>query len=46
MITGISYAEAAVLLMDVAEGVQSQTKRHAYLLNLVGLRQVIVVLSL
>lgn len=45
MITGTSYAEAAVLVVDVAEGVQSQTKRHAYLLNLVGLSRVIVVLN-
>lgn len=45
MITGTSYAEAAVLVVDVAEGVQEQTRRHAYLLNLVGLRNVIVVLN-
>ena len=45
MITGTSYAEAAVLVVDVSEGVQSQTKRHAYLLNLVGLSRVIVVLN-
>lgn len=45
MITGTSYAEAAVLVVDVAEGVQEQTRRHAYLLNLVGLRNVIIALN-
>jgi sulfate adenylyltransferase subunit 1 len=45
MITGTSYAEAAVLVVDVAEGVQEQTKRHAYLLNLVGLRNIIIALN-
>lgn len=45
MITGTSYAEAAVLVVDVVEGVQEQTRRHAYLLNLVGLRNVIVALN-
>jgi sulfate adenylyltransferase large subunit len=42
MITGASQAEAAVLLCSVAEGVQEQTKRHAYVLRLLGLDQVIV----
>jgi small GTP-binding protein len=42
MITGASQAEAAVLMCSVAEGVQEQTKRHAYVLKLLGLEQVIV----
>ena len=45
MITGASQAEAAVLIIDVREGVKEQTKRHAYLLSLLGLDQVIVVLN-
>ena len=45
MITGASQAEAAVLIVDVNEGVKEQTKRHAYILSLLGLRQVIVVLN-
>ena len=45
MITGASQAEAAVLIVDVAEGVKEQTKRHSYMLSLLGLRQVIVVLN-
>jgi len=42
MITGASQAEAAVLLCSVAEGVQEQTKRHAYVVKLLGLDQVMV----
>jgi sulfate adenylyltransferase large subunit len=45
MITGASQAEAAVLIVDVAEGVKEQTKRHSYMLSLLGLRQVVVVLN-
>lgn len=42
MITGASQAEAAVLICSVAEGVQEQTKRHAYVIKLLGLEQVLV----
>ncbi len=45
MVTGASQAEAAVLIIDVKEGVKEQTKRHAYILSLLGLGQVIVVLN-
>ncbi len=45
MITGASQAEAAVLIVDVAEGVKEQTRRHSYMLSLLGLKQVIVVLN-
>lgn len=45
MITGASQAEAAILIDDVAEGVQEQTRRHAYILSMLGLDQVIVVLN-
>jgi sulfate adenylyltransferase large subunit len=45
MITGASQAEAAVVIVDVAEGVKEQTKRHSYMLSMLGLRQVIVVLN-
>lgn len=45
MITGASQAEASVLIVDVAEGVKEQTKRHSYMLSLLGLNQVIVVLN-
>ena len=45
MITGASQAEAAILIVDVNEGVQEQTRRHAYILSLLGLDQVIVVMN-
>jgi len=45
MITGASQAEAAVLIVDIKEGVKEQTKRHAYILSLLGLDQVIVVIN-
>lgn len=45
MITGASQADVAILLLDVNEGVQEQTRRHAYLLSLLGIKQVIVALN-
>jgi sulfate adenylyltransferase subunit 1 len=45
MITGASQAEAAILIVDACEGVKEQTKRHAYLLSMLGLNQVIVAIN-
>ena len=45
MITGASQADTALLIVDVNEGVKEQTKRHAYLLDMLGLRQFIVVMN-
>ena len=45
MITGAASADAAVLVIDAAEGVQRETRRHAYLLHLLGIRQVCVVVN-
>jgi sulfate adenylyltransferase subunit 1 (EFTu-like GTPase family) len=45
MITGASMADAAVLIVDVNVGMQEQTKRHAYIANLLGLKHLIVVLN-
>lgn len=45
MITGASSADAAILLVDGAEGVREQTKRHAYVLSLLGIRQVVVTVN-
>lgn len=45
MITGASQAEAAILIVDAQEGVKEQTRRHAYLLHLLGLNQVIVAMN-
>ncbi|HEY1544996.1 MAG TPA: phosphoadenylyl-sulfate reductase [Xanthobacteraceae bacterium] len=45
MITGAAQADAALLIVDAAEGVRGQTRRHAYLLHLLGLRQVAVLIN-
>lgn len=45
MITGAAQAEAAVLIIDADEGVREQTKRHSYMLNMLGLKQVVVVVN-
>ena len=42
MITGASSADIAFLIVDVAEGVKEQTKKHAYLLKILGYEKVIV----
>lgn len=45
MITGASQAQVGVLVVDVNAGMQEQTKRHAYLLSLLGIRTLLVVLN-
>ncbi len=43
MATGASNAELAILLVDARKGLLSQTRRHAYILSLIGVRHVVVV---
>ena len=45
MVTGASDADAALLVIDVAEGVREQTRRHAHLLSLMGISQVAVLVT-
>ena len=45
MITGASSADIAFLIVDAEEGVKEQTKKHGYLLKLLGISKVIVVLN-
>lgn len=45
MITGAAQADAAVLIVDALEGVREQTKRHAYILSMLGIKQVIVAVN-
>ncbi len=45
MITGASRADAAVLVIAANEGVREQSRRHAYLLKLLGIRQLVVVVN-
>ncbi len=45
MITGASQADAAILLCSAKEGVQDQTREHAYLLKVLGVQQVTVAIN-
>jgi bifunctional enzyme CysN/CysC len=45
MITGAASADAALLLIDAHEGVQEQSRRHGYMLNLLGIRQIAVLVN-
>jgi len=45
MITGAAQADGAVLIIDALEGVRDQTRRHGYLLHLLGVKQVAVVVN-
>jgi len=45
MITGASQADAAVLVVSAKDGVQAQTKEHAFLAKVLGIDQMIVLLS-
>jgi bifunctional enzyme CysN/CysC len=45
LVTGASRADAAVLIVDAALGVQDNSRRHGYLLGLLGIRQVVVVVN-
>ncbi len=45
MITGASQADAAVLVVSTPDGIQSQTREHAYLARVLGISQLIVGLN-
>src|SRR5437867_2273497 len=45
MVTGAASAEAALLVIDAHEGVQENSRRHGYLLSLLGIRQVAVLVN-
>src|SRR3954464_15236976 len=45
MITGAAQADGALLIIDALEGVRDQTRRHGYLLHLLGVKQVAVVVN-
>ncbi|MBC8059112.1 MAG: 50S ribosome-binding GTPase [Clostridiaceae bacterium] len=45
MISGAASAEAALLIIDAQEGIQEQSKRHGYILSLLGIEQVYVVVN-
>jgi bifunctional enzyme CysN/CysC len=45
MITGASTADLAVILIDARRGVLTQTRRHSYLVSLIGIKQVILAIN-
>jgi bifunctional enzyme CysN/CysC len=45
MVTGASRAEAALLVIDALEGVQENSRRHGFLISLLGIRQLVVLVN-
>ena len=45
MVTGAANADVALLVIDAKEGVREQTRRHGYLLHIMGIEQVAVVVN-
>ena len=45
MVTGASTADAAVILVDARNGVLTQTRRHSYLVSLLGIRHVVLAVN-
>ena len=45
MITGASTADVAVILVDARQGVLTQTRRHSYLVSLMGIRHVVLAIN-
>lgn len=45
MISGAASAEAALLIIDANEGIREQSKRHGYILSLLGIQKVYVIVN-
>lgn len=45
MLTGASEADAAVLVVSTAEGIQDQTRQHAFLIKTLGIKQLVVAIN-
>jgi sulfate adenylyltransferase large subunit len=45
MITGASQADLAILLIDAKEGIKEQTKRHSYIIKMLGIKNLIVTIN-
>ena len=45
MVTGASTADLAVILIDARKGVLTQTRRHCYLVSLLGIRHVVLAVN-
>jgi bifunctional enzyme CysN/CysC len=45
MVTGASTADAAILMVDARRGILTQTRRHSYLMSLIGTRHIVVAIN-
>ena len=45
MVTGASGADLAIILVDARKGVQVQTKRHSYIVSLLGIKRIVVAIN-
>jgi len=45
MVTGASTADVAIILIDARKGILTQTRRHSYIVNLLGIEHVIVAIN-
>ena len=45
MVTGASTADVAVILVDARKGILTQTRRHSYLVSLIGIRKVVLAIN-
>ncbi|MGA9911541.1 MAG: sulfate adenylyltransferase subunit CysN [Paraburkholderia sp.] len=45
MVTGASTADVAIILIDARKGVLTQTRRHSYLVSLIGIRRIVVAIN-
>ena len=45
MVTGASTADLAVILIDARKGVLTQTRRHSYLANLIGIKNIVLAIN-
>jgi len=45
MVTGASTADAAILMVDARKGILTQTRRHSYLMALIGIRNLVVAIN-
>ena len=45
MVTGASTADLAVILVDARKGVLTQTRRHSYLVSLLGIRRIVLAVN-
>jgi small GTP-binding protein len=45
MLTGASHAQVAILVVSCVDGIQEQTRRHAFLVSMLGIKEIIVAIN-